>query len=158
LGSAAGYGFVEAAVNGQFEFDVAPVPQGGQKEYISSWGSSWMVFKSTEAKQRAAFEFIKYMNTPEVLAGWAAAFGGVPAYQAAIEQPAFQDYMATNAAIRAQTEQIDRVGYLSAINGSAAIRTIIGRAVTSACTGQATAAEALQQAEDEGNAELANSN
>ncbi len=158
IGSAAGYGFVEGAVNGQFEFDVAAIPQGGQKEYISSWGSSWMVFKSTEAKQRAAFEFIKYMNTPEVLAGWAAAFGGVPAYQPAIAQPAFQDYMATNAAIRAQTAQIDRVGYLSAINGSAAIRTIIGRAVTSACTGQATAAEALQLAEDEGNAELANSN
>lgn len=155
IGSAAGYGFVESAVDGQFEFDVAPIPQAGPVEYISSWGSSWIIFQSTEAKQRAAFEFVKYISSPEVLAGWAVAFGGVPAYQEAIEQPVFQEYMTSNPAIAAQREQIHRVGHLSAIEGSAAIRTVIGRAVTSACTGLATPADALQQAEVEGNAELA---
>ena len=154
IGSAAGYGFVQSAVDGQFEFNVAPIPQGGSNEYISNWGGGWIIFTTTEAKQRAAFEFIKFMSSPEVLARWGAAFGGVPAYQAAIDQPVFQEFMATNPAIQAQTEQIHRVGSLSAIPGSAAIRTVIGRAVTSACTGQLTPEEALQRAEEEGNLEL----
>ncbi|HZW03328.1 MAG TPA: ABC transporter substrate-binding protein, partial [Anaerolineaceae bacterium] len=154
IGSAAGYGFVESAVNGQFEFNVAPIPQGGTKEYISNWGGGWMIFTTTEAKQRAAWEFIKFMSSPEILARWGVAFGGVPAYPAAIEQPVFQEFMATNPAIQAQSEQIHRVGSLSAIQGSAAIRTVIGRAVTSACTGQMTAEEALTRAEEEGNLEL----
>lgn len=154
IGSAAGYGFVESAVDGQFEFGVAPIPQGGSTEYISNWGSGWIIFTTTEAKQRAAFEFIKFLGSPEVAARWGAAFGGVPAYQAAIDQPVFQEFMATNPAIQAQAEQIHRVGSLSSIPGSAAIRTVIGRAVTSACTGQMTAEAALQRAEEEGNLEL----
>jgi multiple sugar transport system substrate-binding protein len=155
IGSPAGYGFVESAVADQFEFDVAPIPQGGTREYISSWGGGYIIFKTTEAKQRAAYEFIKYVNSPEVLASWSVAFGVVPAYQAAIEQPVFQEYLATNPAIAASSAQIQRVGYLPAVKGSAAIRTIIGRAVNSACTGVNTPAEALRIAEEEGNAELA---
>lgn len=155
LGSPAGYGFVEAAVNGQFEFDVAPIPQGGSQAYVSSWGGGYVIFKTTEAKQKAAYEFIKYLNTPEVLAGWSTAFGVVPAYQAAVDEPVFQEYLATNPAIAASSAQMQRVGYLPAVKGSAAIRTIIGRAVTSACTGVTTPAEALSIAEEEGNAELA---
>jgi len=154
LGSAAGYGFVEAAVNGQFEFGVAPVPQGGPVEYISNWGSGWVIFTSDDARQRAAFEFIKFFTTPEIMARWGIAFGGVPSYQAAIDQPDFQEFMASNPAIKAQTEQIHRVGSLPAVKGSAAIRTVIGRAVNSACAGLTTPAEALQIAEEEGNREL----
>lgn len=154
VGSAAGYGFVESAVNGQFDFGVTTVPQGGSQKYISSWGGGWVIFKTTDAKQSAAYEFIKYMTSPEVLAYWGINFGGVPAYQAAIERPEFQDFLANNPAIKAQSEQIASVGYLPAVKGSAAIRTVIGRAVSAACTGQMTAAEALQVAEAEGNAEL----
>jgi multiple sugar transport system substrate-binding protein len=155
LGSPAGYGFVQSAVDNQFEFGVAPIPQGGSREYVSSWGGGWIIFSKTDAKERAAYEFIKHMISPEVLSSWSVSFGVVPAYQSAIQQPVFQEYLASNPAIKASSEQIERVGYLSAIKGSAAIRTIIGRAVTSTCTGQRTAAEALRLAEEEGNAELA---
>ncbi len=155
IGSPAGYGFVESAVAGQFEFDVAPIPQGGSEEYVSSWGGGYVIFKTTDAKQKAAYEFIKHLTSPEVLADWSASFGVVPAYQAAVEQPLFQEFLTNNPAIAASSAQMHRVGYLPAVKGSAAIRTIIGRAVTSACTGVSTAAEALSIAEEEGNAELA---
>lgn len=158
IGSPAGIGFVESAVNGQFEFGVAPIPQGGSVEYISSWGGGDVIFTSTEAKQKAAFEFIKYMISPEILGPWCVNFGVVPAYQAAIEHPVYQEYLKTNPAIKASSEQMHRVGHLSAVKGSAAIRTVIARAVTSACTGVNTPAEALQIAEEEGNAELAANN
>lgn len=154
IGSAAGYGFVDSAVDGAFEFGVAPIPQGGEREYISSWGGGWIAFSGDDATQRASYEFLKYLNSPEVLADWATKFGGVPAFQAAIDQPVFQDFLATNAAIAAQTEQIDRVGSLPAVRGSAAVRTVIGRAVTSACTGISSPEEALRIAEEEGNREL----
>jgi len=155
LGSPAGYGFIESAVDGQFVFDVAPIPQGGTTNYTSSWGVGYIIFTSTEARQQATYEFIKYLVSPEVLGNWASKFGVVPAYQAAIEQPVYQDYLATNPAVRASSEQIQYTGFLSATKGSAAIRTIIGRAVNSACSGLKTPAEALQIAEQEGNAELA---
>jgi len=154
IGSAAGYGFVESAVNGQFEFGVAPIPQSGKVEYISDWGGGWLIFTTTEAKQKAAFEFLKYMLDPEILADWCISFNSVPAYQDAIQQPAYQEFLTTNPAAKAQSEQIHRVGHLSSAKGSAAIRTIIGRAVGAACTGLLTPEEALVIAEQEGNAEL----
>lgn len=158
IGSPAGIGFVESAVDGQFEIGVAPIPQGGTRNYTSSWGGGQMIFTSTEEKQRAAFEFIKYVLQPEVLGPWDAAFGVVPAYQAAIETPEFQEVLANNKAIKASSEQIEHVGFLPAMKGSAAIRQIIGRAVNSAATGVMTPAEALDIAEQEGNAELAANN
>ncbi len=154
IGSPAGYGFVQAAVDDQFEFDVAGVPQGGPVEYVSDWGGGYIIFRSDEARERAAFEFIKYLMTPEILADWNASFGSVPAYQEAVEHPIFQEYLETNPAIKARAEQLSIVGHLSSIRGSAAIRTIIGRAVNSAATGLLTAAEALEIAEQEANAEL----
>ena len=155
IGSPAGYGFVASAVDGQFEFDVAGVPQGGPVEYVSDWGGGYIIFKTDDARERAAFEFIKYLMTPEILAGWNASFGSVPAYQEAVEHPIFQEYLETNPAIKARAEQLTIVGHLSSVRGSAAIRTIIGRAVSSAATGQLSAADALEIAEQEGNAELA---
>ena len=155
IGSPAGYGFVASAVDGQFEFDVAGVPQGGPVEYVSDWGGGYIIFKTDDARERAAFEFIKYLMTPEILAGWNASFGSVPAYQEAVEHPIFQEYLETNPAIKARAEQLTIVGHLSSVRGSAAIRTIIGRAVSSAATGQLSAADALEFAEQEGNAELA---
>lgn len=155
IGSPAGYGFVQAAVGDQFEVGVAPIPQGGERKYTSSWGGGYMVFTTTVARQRAAFEFIKYLLQPEVLGAWDAAFGVVPAYQAAIDTPDFQALLASNPAILASSEQIQYLGYLPAVKGSAAIRQILGRAVNSAATGSLAPAEALRIAEEEGNAELA---
>jgi multiple sugar transport system substrate-binding protein len=154
VGAAAGYGFVADAVADSFEFDVAPIPQGGEREYVSSWGGGWVVFSGSDAEELASFEFLKYLSSPEVLADWATKFGGVPAYPAAVEQPVFQEYLATNPAMAAQAEQIDRIGHLPAVPGSAAVRTVVGRAVTSACTGVNSPEEALQIAEEEGNREL----
>jgi multiple sugar transport system substrate-binding protein len=155
IGSPAGIGFVLSAVDGQFELGVAPIPQGGERKYTSSWGGGYMIFTTTEAKQRAAFEFLKYLLEPEVLGPWDAAFGVVPAYQSAINTPEFQALLETNLAIKASSEQIQYVGYLPAVKGSAAIRQVIGRAVNSAATGVMTPEDALQVAEQEGNAELA---
>jgi len=155
IGAPAGYGFVQSAVGDQFEFGVAPIPQGGERKYTSSWGGGYMIFTTNEARQRAAFEFIKYLLQPEVLGPWDAAFGVVPAYQAAIQTPEFQALLGTNPAIKASSEQIQYLGYLPAVKGSAAIRQIIGRAVGSAANGVMTPAEALALAEEEGNAELA---
>ena len=154
-GSAAGYSFVKSAVNEQFEFGVAPIPQGGTQEYISAWGQRWIIFKSTDAKQRAAYEFLKYMISPEVLAKWAVGFGGVPAFQAAIDHPVFQEYLANNPAAMAQRLQIQRTGFIPAPKGSAAVKNAIGKAVISACTDLVTPEEALKIAEEEGNTELA---
>ena len=155
LGSPAGIGFVKSAVADQFEFGVAPIPQGGSVEYVSSWGGGEIIFKTTEAKQLAAYEFIKYLMTPEILGGWCAAFGVVPAYEAAVNTSIFQEYLLSDPAISASAAQLDKVGFLSAVKGSAAIRTIIGRAVGTAAAGVVTPEEALQIAEAEGNAELA---
>lgn len=158
IGSPAGVGFVESAVADQFEFDVAPIPQSGKVEYVSDWGNGYIIFTSDEARQKAAFEFLKYMQSPEVLGGWSVSFGVVPAYQEAIDQPVFQDYLATNPAMKAAAEQMHRTGHLPAVKGSAAIRTILGRAVAAACTNTMSAEEALSIAEQEGNAELSQNN
>jgi len=158
IGSPAGIGFVESAVDDQFEFTVQPIPQSGVEDYVSDWGNGYIIFTSTEARQKAAFEFLKYMRSPEVLSWWGTQFGVPPAYEEAVKMPVFQEYLETNLAMKAAAEQMDRTGHLPSVKGSAAIRNILGRAVASACTGVLTPQEALDIAEQEGNAELSQNN
>ncbi|MEA4912643.1 MAG: extracellular solute-binding protein [Oscillospiraceae bacterium] len=155
IGSSAGVGYALGAAGDSFEVGCAPIPQAGNTSYISSWGGGYVAFKTTDEKALAAYEFLKFFSQPEIAAEWAIAFGATPAYTAAVALPAYQEYTETNIAAKALAEEIQNVGYLSSITGSAAVRTCIDKMVQEACTGISTPEDALKACVEQSNAELA---
>ncbi|MEA5050565.1 MAG: extracellular solute-binding protein [Oscillospiraceae bacterium] len=155
IGSSAGVDYAVGAANGAFEVGCAPIPQDGKVPYISSWGGGYIAFKTTDEKALAAYEFLKYFAQPEVCAKWAIAFGAVPAYNAAVATDAFKQYAETNIAAKALSEEINNVGYLSSIAGSAGVRTAIDKMIQESAMGVTDPKDALANCVAESNAELA---
>ncbi len=154
IGSSAGIDYVRGAVGDKFEVGCVPIPQEGTVPYISSWGTGYMSFKSTEEKAEAVYKFLRFLIEPETLANWAIAFGAIPAYKEARELPVYQDYLKTNIAAKALYEQIDRISFLSSIPGSAAVRTHIDKMIQEAAMGVLEPQAALDAAEAACNADL----
>ncbi|MDR2259223.1 MAG: extracellular solute-binding protein, partial [Treponema sp.] len=155
IGSSAGVDFVRGAVADKFEFACVPIPQTeGGKPYISSWGGGYAIFKSTEEKHRGAYEFLKYMTQPEVLAAWAIAFGGVPVYSDALNTPEFQAYQRENIAVKALADEVGIIGFLPSVRGSSSVRQYVDRMIQSASTGRQTPGQALEECAASSNADL----
>ncbi len=154
IGSAAGYPFVEMAVDGKFEVGVAPLPQEGSVKYAPEWGGDYLIFASDEAQERAAFSFVKYFTSPEPLSTWDIALGAVPVSTAARETEAFQAFAAENAAIRALVEQLP---FTVSTSGSLSFQPALSEltiAIEQVLSGQATTTDALDRAETAANAAI----
>lgn len=135
IGSSAGVSYVEAAAGGAFEIGYAPIPQEGPVQYISQWSNNLVCLSKDEEHARGAYEFMKYFISQEVLVDWAIAFGSVPAHQYAADTPRFKQYAEENLAVKALLDEIQYVGMLASIPGSANVRTEIDRMVQSVALG-----------------------
>lgn len=74
---------------------VGPMPgPSGNGGVVVDGAGLWIVKKSAPAKQAAAWEFAKFLNTAESQATWAAGTGYVPIVTAAADSPEVQDLWA----------------------------------------------------------------
>lgn len=146
LGSSAGYPFVDMAVDGKFEVGVVPMPQEGPVEYAPEWGGDYLVFASDPAQESAAFSFVKYFTSPQPLSTWDMALGAVPASAAAREEPAFVEFMAENAAMKALATQLPYTVASNAAPGVDAAQGELAIAIEAAMTGQTDTLAALSKA------------
>lgn len=135
IGSSAGVDYVKAATGDSFEIGYAPIPQEGSVKYISQWSSNLVCLSKDEEHARGAYEFMKYLISQDVLVDWAIAFGAVPAHKYAVETERFQEFAQKNEAVKALLEEIQYVGMLASIPGSANVRTEIDRMVQSVALG-----------------------
>jgi len=155
LGSSAGVEYAVGAAGDKFEVGVAPIPQMGLgHDYIPSWGGGYISFKTTDEKAEAAFTFLKYLSSTEVSASWATTLGALPAYQTAVETDVYQNYLNTNLAAQALSEEIDSFGWLNSVAGSASVRDYITKMVQEASTGLKTPEQALEDCVTASNNEL----
>lgn len=138
IGAAAGIDYVYAAIpegDGHFELGCCPIPQTGEKEYISSWGSTYVCLSRDEEHAKGVVSFLKYMSQKDNLIDWATAFGALPARIEAVEDARFQEYAETNLAVKALTKEYNRIGYLPSIEGAASVRTEIDKMVLNVAQG-----------------------
>ena len=112
IGSSAGISYVQAAIGDAFEMGCVPIPQEGPVKYISQWASNYVCLSKDEAHARGAYLFMKHFASEEVVVDWAIAFGAVPVFAEARENERFQEFVQTDAAIKALTEEIDYTGCL----------------------------------------------
>lgn len=153
IGSSAGVGYATMN-NGAFEVGCAPIPQAGKVLYSSSWGGGFVCFKTTEAKAKAAYKFLKWFTSTEMTSRWAINFGALPAYISGMETAEYQDYINTNIAAEALYASKDFINWLNAIKGSAGVRTAIDKMISEACLNNVDPKTALDDMIAAANAEL----
>jgi len=90
----------------KFDFGVSPLP-GYRTNLVPTGGGNFYIFRGIPAeRQRAAWEFIKWMTTPENAARWSIASGYIPVRKSAYETAAYQQYLAQFPQAKAAREQL----------------------------------------------------
>lgn len=154
LDSTAALGNILNGVGDKFEIGTAflPRPEGATEGGVIIGGASlWITNTKPLKEQWAAWEFVKWLTTPEVQAEWSIATGYFPVRKAAYDQQILKDWHAQRPQFTTAIEQL-RASPLSTVTQGAVIgtfpqaRQIVEAAMESVVLGQATAAEALNAA------------
>jgi sn-glycerol 3-phosphate transport system substrate-binding protein len=82
-------GFIRKSMTDDFGTAFLPA---GKRQVAIEGGGNFFIFKTDEKEQQAAWEFIKWMTTPENTARWSMGSGYIPVKQAAFEVPEYKAY------------------------------------------------------------------
>jgi multiple sugar transport system substrate-binding protein/sn-glycerol 3-phosphate transport system substrate-binding protein len=85
FGSTAGLPYYDAAVEGRFNWSIAPLPHDTENPVVDMYGPSITVFKTTPEKQLASWLFLKWFTGPEQTARWAITTGYFPVRRSAAQ-------------------------------------------------------------------------
>jgi sn-glycerol 3-phosphate transport system substrate-binding protein len=109
---------------------VGPMPGPSGKGGVAVQGGAlWIVNKSSAAKQAAAWQFLKFLDSPESQATWAVGTGYLPIVKKAAASADVKDFWARNPGYQVAYDQL-----LSGVNSAATAGSVIGpyKAVTDA--------------------------
>jgi sn-glycerol 3-phosphate transport system substrate-binding protein len=110
--TSAALGTIKAVLSGpnapDVELGVAPLPSPGPKKggVLVSGGELFMVNKSSPAKQAAAWQFLKFLDSPENGATWAIGTGYMPIRKDAASSSAMQQYWQANPEFKVAYDQL----------------------------------------------------
>jgi multiple sugar transport system substrate-binding protein len=149
IDTSAGLSYTANSVGGKFSWTIAPVP-AWKTQAPPFAGTDLAIFNTaTTEEQQAAWEFVKFLLSPQIQAFWAIKTGYLPVTKSAIETQAWKDYAASNPMANILVSQIP---YGSSDPGIAAwsqIRNDVGTLVSDAMFFKKTPQEALQLAQQE---------
>jgi sn-glycerol 3-phosphate transport system substrate-binding protein len=101
---------------------VGPMPSpGGTGGVLVQGGALYMVNKSAPEKQAAAWQYLKFLDTPESQATWAVGTGYLPIVQKAAALPAVKDFWTQNPGYEVAYDQL-----LKGVNTPATAGAVIG--------------------------------
>lgn len=103
--SVAGRGAYEKGIGDKFEYGMAFFPKH-RKQAVPVGGDGLGFFKTTDSRQRAAWEFILWLNGPEPHARWASGSGYLPVTKSSADTAYMQDLMSRNPRIEVGIEQL----------------------------------------------------
>ena len=149
MSSTSGLYYYKKAIEGagsDFEWGQTIIPQSDPNNPLTvMYGASICIFKTTEAKQRAAWLFIKYFTDTEQTAKWGSKSGYMPVRKSAAAL--LEDYFAKNPIAKEQFETIVPYGKPEPnVRGEQEIRDFIYDALVATFEGVATPQEALDEA------------
>jgi sn-glycerol 3-phosphate transport system substrate-binding protein len=94
--SCAIYANATAAAAGKFTVGFAPLPRvnsGDTGGTSVGGGSLWIMDNASVQKAEAAWEFIKYVTSPEKQAQWSMTTGYIPIRRSAVNLPVYQEFL-----------------------------------------------------------------
>lgn len=97
LGSSSTRAQGETQIGQAFEWDLAVIPHAAGVEPVTvMYGPNVCLFRSTPAREREAWKFVRYFVSPEVTARWARETGYLPVRKSAVELPEMKEFYEAN--------------------------------------------------------------
>lgn len=141
------------SVGDKFEVGTAfmPHPQGVENGVIIGGASLWITNLKPEKEQWAAWEFVKWLASPEVQAEWSSSTGYFPIRKAAYDQQILKDWYAQRPQFKTAVDQLHATKINPATQGAVIgvfpqARQTVEAAMESVVLGKQTSQAALQQA------------
>jgi ABC-type glycerol-3-phosphate transport system substrate-binding protein len=143
----AGDPFIAKAVNGAFDIGIAPVPTAAGKQVRSLFsGTNLAVMNSTPEKERAAWDFIKWLTETKQSAYWMVQTSYLPVRKSALNEQIVKDYIAKTPRIQVALDMIPTGQPPISVAGWVDARTYLLDAVTAATALTAEPKAALDDA------------
>ncbi|MDO7907256.1 ABC transporter substrate-binding protein [Paenibacillus sp. JX-17] len=154
LDSTASLRKVVGQVNGKFEVGTGFLPRADEATeggVVVGGASLYIMNNKPEAQQKAAWEFIKYVASPEVQAQWSVDTGYFPITKAAYDQQVLKDNMTKYPQFQTAVDQLHASVESKATQGAVMgifpeARQLVEGAVEAALNGQQEPKAALDQA------------
>lgn len=137
--------------NATFDFGACYLP-GHVRQAAPTGGGNFYITKGiSEEKQQAAWEFIKFMTDTERAAKWSVATGYVPVRKSCFETDTIKDYYSSIPQAKVAYDQLENatIGCELTTYNAAEIWRVLNDNIQSAVIGDATAQEALDNAQKE---------
>lgn len=128
VGSSAGASFIKA--NG-FQYSAAPLPKG-KKGSVPQAGTNLAMFTKDPQKQKAVWEYMKFLTSTDNIVEWAIKTGYLPIRKSAFQSGKYQDFMKKNTVAKAAYEQVGDQYFEPVFKGSNELRTTLSAALESA--------------------------
>jgi len=157
IGSSAGMPHVTNAVDGTFDWGVAPTPSTNGSRAVEFAGNDLVLFENTNhsiEERVGAWEFMAFTLRPEIAAQWAIDSGYVPVTYTAASLPLFLDFLAENPRAAAATYSLPYGFFRTRHVQGGAIRTILMEEMDEIRFGNVTAEVGLVRAQERANEEL----
>lgn len=155
IGSSAGIPHVGGAMEDGIEWSTAPIPTLDGEAATTFAGNDIVIFNQSEdVEQKAAWEFMKYLTSPEVTSEWSMLSGYLPIRQSALDTEEYQKFIEENPAYKAGTEQFDAGFFIARVPGGDAVRNIVLEEMDYILQGMKSVEEGLTEAQERAKAEL----
>jgi len=156
MGSTAGLPYYKTAIDqaGKVKnWDIAPDPHGTPNPVVDLYGPSVTIFKTTTAKERAAFVFLKWLMSSQADAQWVQATEYFPARKSTLNE--LSSFIKDNPRYGEALNWLQFGRTEPNIAAWNPIRTYIADAMTAVANSTQTPQAALNQAVQKSNAEIA---
>jgi multiple sugar transport system substrate-binding protein len=114
-------------------------------------GESLFLFKSSARRERAAWEFMKFVMSADFQVDWAINTGYLPVSKSAANDPRYQAFLAANPFIKAYNDQMPVGRTRPSIPQYPALSQTLGKYLEAALYGKLSSKEALDRAAEETN-------
>ncbi|GGH86445.1 multiple sugar transport system substrate-binding protein [Pullulanibacillus pueri] len=86
------------------DFGIVPLPEGPGGKATSLGGTNNLIFKSTSEKEKASWDFLTWLASPEVTAKFAAGYGSIPVRKSSSEEKVWQDFIKENPGVQVHVD------------------------------------------------------
>ncbi len=140
-----------------FDWSATVLPHGdGVSPVTTLYGGNIIMYKTTEARQKAAWEFIKWFTAKEQTAKWASVSGYMPLRKSAADIESLKTLYSTNPRAKAVFSNVLPLATASEpkVGSYQQVRDILQEKITNVAKGTQSAADAMKDAQDKANATM----
>lgn len=132
-----------------FPFETAFLP-GHKKQAIPLGGGNLYMFKNIpEENRKAAWEFIKFMTSPEIMARWSVGSGYIAVRDSSFDVPVLQEFLNEFPQAAVAKDQVPLGSAEWAVYNIPQVRAILEPALDEAISGRISARQAMERAQQQ---------